>query len=68
MSDDEMIVESTHERGDAQLIAKKYAKSEQEMEEYISIGTIGLIKAINSFKDNKGFKKSLQENPGRGLM
>lgn len=23
MSDDEMIVESTHERGDAQLIAKK---------------------------------------------
>lgn len=39
-------------------IAKKYAKSEQEMEEYISIGTIGLIKAINSFKDNKGFKIS----------
>lgn len=28
------------------------------MEEYISIGTIGLIKAINSFKDNKGFKIS----------
>ena len=21
-----------------------------------------------SWKDNKGFKKSLQENPGRGLM
>lgn len=39
-------------------IAKKYAKSEQDMEEYISIGTIGLIKAINSFKDNKGFKIS----------
>ena len=28
------------------------------MEEYISIGTIGLIKAINSFKENKGFKIS----------
>lgn len=26
MSNDEMIVESTHEQGDAQLIAKKYAK------------------------------------------
>lgn len=39
-------------------IAKKYAKNEQDMEEYISIGTIGLIKAINSFKDNKGFKIS----------
>lgn len=39
-------------------IAKKYAKNEQEMEEYISIGTIGLIKAINSFKENKGFKIS----------
>lgn len=39
-------------------IAKKYAKSEQDMEEYISIGTVGLIKAINSFKDNKGFKIS----------
>lgn len=39
-------------------IAKKYAKNEQDMEEYISIGTIGLIKAINSFKENKGFKIS----------
>lgn len=39
-------------------IAKKYAKNEQEMEDYISIGTIGLIKAINSFKDSKGFKIS----------
>ena len=39
-------------------IAKKYAKNEQEMEDYISIGTIGLIKAINSFKDSKGYKIS----------
>lgn len=39
-------------------IAKKYSKNEQDMEEYISIGTIGLIKAINSFKENKGFKIS----------
>lgn len=39
-------------------IAKKYARNEQDMEEYISIGTIGLIKAINSFKENKGFKIS----------
>ena len=39
-------------------IAKKYAKNETELEDYISIGTIGLIKAINSFKDNKGFKIS----------
>ena len=27
MSNDEMIVESTHEQGDAQLIAKKYANT-----------------------------------------
>lgn len=39
-------------------IAKKYTDSEQELEDYISIGTIGLIKAIDSFKENKGFKIS----------
>lgn len=39
-------------------IAKKYTSDEQELEDYISIGTIGLIKAIDSFKDNKGFKIS----------
>lgn len=39
-------------------IAKKYAKNEQDLEELISIGSIGLIKAINSFSSNKGFKIS----------
>ena len=39
-------------------IAKKYASSAQENEEYISIGRIGLIKGINSFSGDKGFKLS----------
>lgn len=39
-------------------IAKKYSKSEQEMEDLISIGTVGLIKAIDSFSQDKGFKIS----------
>lgn len=39
-------------------IAKKYAKNEQELEELISIGSIGLIKAINSFSQDKNFKIS----------
>jgi len=39
-------------------IAKKYTANEQELEDFTSIGTIGLIKAIDSFKDNKGFKIS----------
>jgi len=39
-------------------IAKKYAATQQDSEEYISIGTIGLIKGIDSFKDDKGFKLS----------
>lgn len=39
-------------------IAKKYTTNEQELEDFTSIGTIGLIKAIDSFKDNKGFKIS----------
>ena len=34
-------------------IAKKYEGKGQEMEELISIGSIGLIKAINSFKGEK---------------
>ena len=34
-------------------IAKKYTSNEQELEDFTSIGTIGLIKAIDSFKDNK---------------
>lgn len=39
-------------------IAKKYANNTQDNEEYISIGTIGLIKGIDSFSENKGFKLS----------
>lgn len=39
-------------------IAKKYATNEQDLEDLISIGTIGLIKAINSFSNEKNFKIS----------
>ena len=39
-------------------IAKRYASNEQELEDLISIGTIGLIKAINSFSTEKNFKIS----------
>jgi len=39
-------------------IAKKYAANAQDNEEYISIGTIGLIKGIDSFSEDKGFKLS----------
>ncbi len=39
-------------------IAKKYTNNEQELEDFTSIGTIGLIKAIDSFKDSKGYKIS----------
>ncbi len=39
-------------------IAKKYANNSQDLEEFISIGTIGLIKGVNSFKEDKGYKLS----------
>ena len=39
-------------------IAKKYEGKGQEMEQTISIGSIGLIKAINSFKGEKNYKIS----------
>lgn len=35
-------------------IAKKYHQGEREMEELISVGTVGLIKAINTFDNTKG--------------
>lgn len=35
-------------------IAKKYQNTEDELDDLISIGTIGLIKAINSYDDTKG--------------
>ncbi|MCR5837435.1 MAG: RNA polymerase sporulation sigma factor SigK [Lachnospiraceae bacterium] len=37
-------------------VVKRYAKDEKEMEELISVGTIGLIKAINTFNAGKGNK------------
>ena len=37
-------------------IVKKYNPAPQEQEELISIGTIGLIKGINSYKGDKGVK------------
>ncbi len=37
-------------------IARKYSQSEKDMDELISIGTIGLIKAVNTFKTDKGSK------------
>ncbi len=35
-------------------IAKKYQSAEEEMEDLISIGSIGLIKAVSTFKNEKG--------------
>lgn len=37
-------------------IAKKYCSNDKEMEDLISIGTIGLIKAIDTFNMNKGIR------------
>lgn len=39
-------------------VAKKYATTNVEQDDLISIGTIGLIKGINSFKLEKGSKLS----------
>lgn len=37
-------------------VAKKYQNSDEDMEDLISIGTIGLIKAINTFNPEKNIK------------
>lgn len=37
-------------------ISKKYQNTEEEMEDLISIGTIGLIKAVSTFQENHGSK------------
>lgn len=37
-------------------VCKKYCTSNVEQDDLISIGTIGLIKGINSFDDNKGVR------------
>ena len=35
-------------------VAKKYQNTEEDMEDLISIGTIGLIKAVSTYKENHG--------------
>lgn len=37
-------------------ITKKYCSNANEQDDLISIGTIGLIKAVNTFDENKGIK------------
>ena len=37
-------------------VAKKYSQTGKDQEDLISIGTIGLIKALNSFDTNKGIR------------
>ncbi|MBO5302593.1 MAG: RNA polymerase sporulation sigma factor SigK [Lachnospiraceae bacterium] len=37
-------------------ISKKYQNAEEDMEDLISIGTIGLIKAVSTFEENHGSK------------
>ena len=44
-------------------IVKKYQSSEDDMEELISIGTIGLIKSINTFKPDKNIKLGRERDP-----
>ena len=39
-------------------VCKKYSNSNVEQDDLISIGTIGLIKGINSFKPEKGARLS----------
>lgn len=39
-------------------IAKKYQNADEDMEEMISIGTIGLIKAVTTFQPDKGSRLS----------
>lgn len=35
-------------------VAKKYQNTDEDMEDLISIGTIGLIKAVSTYKENHG--------------
>ena len=37
-------------------MTKKYASPERDIQDLISVGTIGLIKAINSYKSEKGIR------------
>jgi len=60
-------------------VAKKYQNSDEDMEDLISIGTIGLIKGINTFKPDKNVRLAtyasrcienaiLSQRNKRGLM
>lgn len=40
-------------------VAKKYQNSDEDMEDLISIGTIGLIKAISTYKEDYGSRLQL---------
>ena len=37
-------------------IARKYSMSDREMDDLISIGTIGLIKGVDTFDESKGIR------------
>ena len=37
-------------------VVKKYQSPDYDMEDLISVGTIGLIKAVNTFRADKGSK------------
>jgi RNA polymerase sporulation-specific sigma factor len=40
-------------------VVRKYETSGEDLEDLISIGTIGLIKAIKTYNDDRGIKKAL---------
>ena len=39
-------------------LVKKYSQSERDVEDFISIGTVGLIKAVDTFRAGKGNRLS----------
>ncbi len=51
MAKDELIL---HNMRLVAHVAKRYSSSEEEMEDLLSIGTVGLIKAVNTFKADFG--------------
>lgn len=51
MAKDELIL---HNMRLVAHVAKKYGNSEEELDDLLSIGTIGLIKAVNTFKADFG--------------
>ena len=43
-------------------IAKKYASMDRDMEDLISIGTIGLIKAVDTFRSGTNWLPCIRQN------